>query len=294
MGRRTREWSRRLVAIVLLTLGAVLTAEPVATTMANDRQAQQAAGEYDRHVRQAEPAELRRQLERARAYNASLPATLLTDPWSDVAGSIDGAAHNDYLQQLDTAQAMARIRIPAIGIDLAVHHDANDATLARAAGHMYGSALPVGGLGSHSVLAAHTGWRGATFFDRLPELEPGQTFTVDASGESLTYRIDDVSIVESWDLSRVRAVPGRDLITLVTCITPLGEDKQRLLVRGERVPAAVPATGAGESVFAMRGPGVQPWMWPRLLITAGAMSIGMLAAIRWFVQDRRRRREAAT
>jgi sortase A len=53
-------------------------------------------------------------------------------------------------------------------------------------------------------------------------------------GETLTYQVDQILVVEPTDISALGIVKGQDLCTLVTC-TPYGINTQRLLVRGHRI-----------------------------------------------------------
>ncbi len=243
---RGRAWPHRLVALTLVLSGGALSGWPVAETFANNQRATGDVTAYADAVAAAaasDPAPLRAQLTGARDYNADLTPSALADPWTHDTPSTS-SAHDAYLRHLDAFDAMGRVRIPQIDVDLPIYHDATRASLARGAGHMYGTSLPVGGLGTHAVIAAHTGSSRRTFFDRLPELKPGSTFILDVNGATLTYRVDQTLVVEPWELDAIQPVPTLDLVTLVTCYQPPGEHNQRLLVRGVRVPdAAAPGQG---------------------------------------------------
>ena len=65
---------------------------------------------------------------------------------------------------------MARLRIPVIGVDLPIYHGTSDATLSEGVGHLEGTALPVGGDGTRSVLSAHRGLATAEMFNNLDRL----------------------------------------------------------------------------------------------------------------------------
>lgn len=244
---RRRAWPHRLVALTLVLSGGALSGWPVAETFANNQRATGAVTAYADAVAAAaasDPAPLRADLAGARDYNADLTPAALADPWSDDTPA-DSPAHDAYLRHLDAFDAMGRVRIPQIDVDLPIYHDATKEPLSRGVGHMYGTSLPVGGPGTHAVLAAHTGSSRRTFFDRLPEVQRGQTFYLDVHGTTLTYRVDRIAVVEPWELEAIQPVPGADLVTLVTCYQPPGEHNQRLLVRGVRVPDAAGAPGPG-------------------------------------------------
>ena len=52
-------------------------------------------------------------------------------------------------------------------------------------------------------------------------------------GETYTYEVDQIRIVDPDDLSELAVEEDKDLCTLVTC-TPYGVNSHRLLVRGHR------------------------------------------------------------
>lgn len=52
--------------------------------------------------------------------------------------------------------------------------------------------------------------------------------------EVLTYKVDQILIVEPQETAALRIVEGEDYCTLVTC-TPYGINTHRLLVRGHRI-----------------------------------------------------------
>ena len=49
----------------------------------------------------------------------------------------------------------------------------------------------------------------------------------------LTYKVDQILVVEPDDFEQVLVVESKDYVTLLTC-TPYGVNSHRLLVRGER------------------------------------------------------------
>lgn len=205
-------------------------------------------------------------LAQAQEYNAAIPEILLTDPYTlDDAMSGRGGAYETYEEQLrlasDTRESppMARIRIPTIDVNLPVYHGTEDMVLERGAGHLFGSSLPVGGEGTHSVITAHAGLVEATMFDHLVDVAEGDEILIDVMGEQLTYRVTGSETVLPTEVSSLRLEPGEDLLTLVTC-TPIGVNSHRLLVHAERV--AVPQESAEPSTTQLSdgtgGPGF-PW-----------------------------------
>ena len=50
----------------------------------------------------------------------------------------------------------------------------------------------------------------------------------------LAYKVRETKVVEPTETESLRSVPGKDLVTLVTC-TPLGINTHRILVTAERI-----------------------------------------------------------
>ena len=65
-------------------------------------------------------------------------------------------------------------------------------------------------------------------------MEEGDTFYIDVLGERLAYEVDQIRTVLPEDVSQIAIDPAQDYCTLLTC-TPIGQNTQRLLVRGTRV-----------------------------------------------------------
>lgn len=178
------------------------------------------------------------QLKAARMYNSALTAGVRLEAGGNVPVGVGSTSDTElnYEEQLrmNNEGLMARIRVPSIDVDLPVYHGTSDATLLRGAGHLEGSHLPVGGEGTRSVVTAHRGLANSTMFTNLNKVKLGETFTVEVLGEVLTYRVVGMEVIEPTETSSLRATPGEDLMTLITC-TPLGINSHRIVVTGERI-----------------------------------------------------------
>ena len=176
-------------------------------------------------------AEIDAHLHRAYQHNAELAqlpynSWLMLAQWAEVP--------YDYTDILNVAGAMARLEIERIDVDLPVLHGTSPEAMMNGVGHLEGTAFPIGGYGTHSVLMTHSGKRTATLFNRLHELEYGDRFVIYVLDRRLVYRIDDIRVIYPHEIDYLRVVPGADLVTLITC-TPIHVNTHRLLVRGVRV-----------------------------------------------------------
>ena len=129
------------------------------------------------------------------------------------------------------------ITIDKIKVELPIYHGTSEEVLSKSVGHLEGSSLPVGGIGTHSVLSAHRGLPSSKLFTDLDKLEIGDIFTINILNQMLTYEIDKITIVKPNEIEGLKIEEGKDYITLLTC-TPYGINTHRLLVRGTRIENA--------------------------------------------------------
>lgn len=185
-----------------------------------------------------DPVVVNAELDTARAYNDALASGAIFEANTNVATGQGETANDifDYDQIINTDGngVMGRIRYDALTIDLPIYHGTSEETLKRGVGHLEGTSLPVGGVGTRSVLTAHRGLPEATLFNDLDKAKVGDVFSVSVLGEVLSYAVVEVQTVEPDQTEEILADPDRDLMTLVTC-TPLGINSHRILVTGERI-----------------------------------------------------------
>lgn len=296
--RRWRLSALSVVIAVTCVLGVGVALYPsTASWFSAVREAKELA-QYGDDVTVIGPAGRTRALEQATAYNTALSGGAEVEanqriPVGTGAKLPDGFDY-DALLAANPYGLMGRIVIPSISADLPIYHGTSDATLADGVGHLEGSSLPVGGAGTHAVLAGHRGLASATLFTHLDKVTDGDTFTIYVFGETLTYTIVSITVVNPDETKTLNPVAGKDLVTLVTC-TPIGVNSQRILVTGERVTPTPAAAVAGANA-APAGPGF-PWWALESTIALGAAALYIWWSGRPVKRPRRRahaRREAAT
>lgn len=197
------------------------------------RNSQLASG-YEQQVAQIDAEEKKKILADARAYNAQHTVNEVEDAFDWESDYVLTSPY-DTLLNPNGDEVMGSIEIPKIRINLAIYHGTGRDVLAKGVGHVQGTSLPVGGEGTHAVLAAHRGLAYAKLFTDLDELTTGDKFFLHILGDTLAYEVDQVKVVEPDDNAAIAIESGKDLVTLLTC-TPYGVNTQRLLVRGHRVP----------------------------------------------------------
>ncbi|GAB3945096.1 class C sortase [Corynebacterium tapiri] len=262
-------------SVIYIVLAILVFLSPVVLTHYKNVEQHRIAEQYSASVAKIPQGQRDEALNAAREYNTRLPEFGAVDPWVHGADT-SSPAYADYQKQLAVDSTLARLRVPSVGIDLPVYHGTSNATLAHGIGHLYGTALPIGGPGTHAVLTGHTGLASMTMFDNLTHIKTGDVFTVEVMGETLAYQVDQITTVLPTEVENIRPEEGKDYLTLITC-TPYGINSHRLLVRGQRVP--VPQ---GHIDRTYTSPW-QPWM-----IAAVVISVLALLYLLWWLMQRRK------
>lgn len=219
--------------IIVILLGAGAAAYPLIASINNEHTQSLVQTEYEEKLQQLDTSEIDAALAAAREYNKTISTVQIED--------IDKlkAELPPYEDLLNLANngIMGYIMIPAINIDLPIYHGTTGAAMEKGAGHMEGTSLPVGGIGTHAVISAHSGMASAKLFTDLDKLKLGDMFFITVCNQKLAYEVDNIAVVEPTDIDLIRIDTQQDYVTLLTC-TPYGVNTHRLLVRGHRVEMA--------------------------------------------------------
>lgn len=268
---------------ILLLAGILVLLYPVFATQYNNQRQERIASEFSAVADQAGPDAVAESLRRADEYNLKASESPILDPWLD-AQRPGTAQYQDYLSQLNLNDVMATIKIPSIDVNLPIYHGTDTATLDKGIGHLFGTALPVGGESTHTVLTGHTGLGNATMFDQLTSVKMGDVFYIETAGRHLKYQVTDIRVVLPTETESLNKVEGKDLATLITC-TPYGINTHRLLVTGERVPMDDDAVAA--EAAQVKGAVMKPWM---IAVLASVAVILAVTGILW-LRSRKRKDE---
>lgn len=223
---------------IMFLAGLSLLLYPFVSDQWNTYRQKRLISSYDEQIAEKEEAgeiDYDSEWEKANAYNEALLPSILPDSFAVAEASEE--EDKEYMSSLNLNGdgMMGYVEIPKINVKVPVYHTTEEEVLERAAGHLEGSSLPVGGASTHSVISAHRGLPSAKLFTDLDKLEEGDHFLLSVLNEILCYEVDQVSIVEPEETEGLSVEDGEDLVTLLTC-TPYGVNSHRLLVRGHRVP----------------------------------------------------------
>lgn len=215
--------------MLMVVVGFVILMYPSMANVWNDAHQSRIIRDYSKAVEGLSFRDYTDVIQAARDYNKRL----IGNSNRFMPDEADLAEYNSLLDITGTG-VMGYVSIPKIDTKLAVYHGVDDVVLQVAAGHIVGSSLPVGGLGTHVAISGHRGLTSAALFTYLDKLEVGDKFYIQVLDEIMAYEIDNIDVVLPDDLELLVIEPESDQCTLITC-TPYGVNSHRLLVRGTRV-----------------------------------------------------------
>lgn len=269
-----------VIFILIFLAGLSLVLYPSVSNQWNTyRQSRLIAG-YEEVVREMETEDFTGEWERAECFNKTLGSNVI---YGDAFGIRDkGIKSTEYWKVLNIADdgVMGYLSIPKIHIKLAIYHGTEEEVLQTGIGHMNGTALPIGGEGTHCVLAAHRGLPSARLFTDIDQLQKGDEFYIHVLNETLAYQVDQVlDMIDKNDVDALEDALSieeeKDYVTLFTC-TPYGVNSHRLLVRGSRIPYQREADSVEQSISGTMLESVQNYY---MIYTALGLSVTVLLII---------------
>ncbi len=243
----SESWIKRNLSSVLIgaafIVGLFLLLYPSVADYWNSFHQSRAIITYSDAVSNLSKEDYDREINKALDYNANLAVSGLNWRMNDSEKEV----YNQVLNFTGNG-IMGYIQIDKIKVTLPIYHGTNESVLQTSIGHLEGTSLPVGAYsydykekkvmdssdGSHCVLTGHRGLPSAKLFSDLDKMVEGDVFCLNILGETYSYQVDQIRVVEPSDLSELDIIPGMDYCTLITC-TPYGINTHRLLVRGHRV-----------------------------------------------------------
>lgn len=218
-----------VILILVFLIGLSVMLYPTVSDFLNSISQSRYISGYKNEVAELNQEEYDSILAQARSYNdALLGNTARFEP------TPEETLRYEQLLRVDEAGVMGYLEIPKIDVYLPMYHGVSESVLEVGIGHIEGSSLPIGGVGTHTLLSGHRGLPSAKIFTDLDKLEIGDSFSIKVLNETMTYEIEKIQTVLPSEVEALAVAPNRDLCTLVTC-TPYGINSHRLLITGVRV-----------------------------------------------------------
>ena len=221
-----------IILVIMLLLGVGILLYPTLSDYYNSFHQSRAIASYMEAMETVDPNDYEVEWLNARAYNEGLKYK----PNRFVLTEEDLREYESCLN-ITGSGIMGYIEVPRINCTLPIYHGTDEAVLQIAIGHIEGTSLPTGEIGTHVVLSGHRGLPSAKLFTDLDQMELGDLFVIRVMNEIMTYEIDQILIVLPEELDALALDPEHEYCTLVTC-TPYGVNTHRLLVRGHRTENA--------------------------------------------------------
>lgn len=230
----TKRKIRNIFFVIFFLIGAGITFYPMISSRWNEYRESLLVSEYQRVVQENAGSDLYREMiEKALVYNQTLDVPAVPDAFS-IRDGIQDKEYESLLNESGTG-LIGTVEIPVIRINIPIYHYTTKSSLEKGAGHLLGSALPVGGENTHCVVSAHRGLPNQKLFTDLNLVKKGDVFYFHVLDQTYAYEVDQILTVKPSEVQSLSAVRGKDYATLVTC-TPYAVNTHRLLVRGHRIP----------------------------------------------------------
>ena len=94
---------------------------------------------------------------------------------------------SEFKHLKDENQVVGYIEIPDMKVKLPFLVGASEENLAKGAGILSETSMPVGGENTNSVIAAHRGWKGSTYFQYIENMQQGSIVYLHTLWETREY-----------------------------------------------------------------------------------------------------------
>ncbi|MDO3411271.1 class D sortase [Saccharibacillus sp. CPCC 101409] len=212
-----KKWS-----YVIMLLGLCVILYPTVNNWLDDRAQAQLLKEAE--VQSRKPLDLTRVSSESAVPDYQKISNLLDEGDDDEASEEVEPLDPDSLKD---GEVLGVIRYGKLDIKLPIVEGATKQNMKSAAVHVTGTGLA--GVEGNMAVAAHRAHKTGRLFNRLGEAEVGDTLEVDQGGQTYTYEVDKIHIVEPTEVSVLNPTPGETALTLITC-DPLVNPTHRLIV----------------------------------------------------------------
>lgn len=217
--------------VLILLVGIALLAYPTFSDYWNSFHQSRVITNYSESIAVMEQHDYQEIWDAADEYNADVAAR--TERFIPIVDEAEDAWYYSLLNVTGTG-VMGYIECEKIGLTLPLYHGTSAEVLQVAIGHVQGSSLPTGEIGTHVAFSGHRGLPSATLFTHLDKLVETDTFALHILDRMFTYEVDKIRIVLPNEIQDLAIEPDKNYCTLITC-TPYGINTHRLLVRGHLI-----------------------------------------------------------
>ena len=204
-------WLLGLALAVDLALMVILC-QPIAAPMVYEQTVKEEVAVMEQE--QKEPGIHQDLREAMEAYNLQLSQD---QSGLDSVDSYEAPGLNLEDYGLGADDAVGYVEIPAMDVTLPLYLGASRAHMNDGAAVLGQTSMPIGGIATNCVIAAHRGWNGKAMFRDVELLQEGDLVYLTNLWETLTYQVTGISIIWPDEVEAVAIQPSQDMVTLLTC-----------------------------------------------------------------------------
>ena len=198
-----------ILGIILIGIGTFLFLSPVFSSYQQQEKADQEIEAFEKEKKV--PKEKDPLYKEAIQYNQKIYTEgqkNLKDVWS---------YRTSPIELKDSKSNFGYIRIKKMNVKLPLYLGATLENMRKGAAIMGETSLPLGTKNSNCVIAAHRGYEGIPYFREIERLKIGDRVIIKNPWEKLTYRVEEIKIVQPDDSDQIKIQKGKDMVTLLTC-----------------------------------------------------------------------------
>lgn len=211
-----------ILGIILIGIGTFVFLSPVFSAYQQQEKANQEIEAFEKGKKI--PKEKDPLYQEAANYNQKIykdGQSGLKDAWS---------YRTSPIRLKDGKKRFGYIKIKKMKVKLPLYLGATLENMRKGAAIMGATSLPLGTKNSNCVIAAHRGYEGIPYFREIEKLKVGDRVIIKNPWEKLTYRVEEIKIIQPNDSDQIRIQKGKDMVTLLTCHPYRSHGKYRYVV----------------------------------------------------------------
>lgn len=211
-----------ILGIILIGIGTFVFLSPVFSSYKQQKNADQEIEAFEKEKKI--PKEKDPLYQEAVSYNQKIyknGQSGLKDAWS---------YRTSPIRLKDGKKRFGYIKIKKMDVKLPLYLGATLENMRKGAAIMGETSLPLGTKNSNCVIAAHRGYEGIPYFREIERLKVGNRVIIKNPWEKLTYRVEEIKIIQPDDSDQIKIQKGKDMVTLLTCHPYRGHGRYRYVV----------------------------------------------------------------
>ena len=211
-----------ILGIILIGIGTFVFLSPVFFAYQQQEKADQEIEAFEKEKKI--PKEKDPLYQEAVSYNQKIyknGQSGLKDAWS---------YRTSPIRLKDGKKRFGYIKIKKMDVKLPLYLGATLENMRKGAAIMGETSMPLGTKNSNCVIAAHRGYEGIPYFREIERLKVGDRVIIKNPWEKLTYRVEEIKIIQPDDSDQIKIQKGKDMVTLLTCHPYRGHGRYRYVV----------------------------------------------------------------